>query len=229
MSASVIMTQSSSMPTEDQRWIHLPFIKLEPLAFDDSVLNRSYTWLVFSSKNAVRYFLPYLSLLRYEKVAVIGEKTQRFCEQHGIEVDFCPEDFSQEGFLDKFTFKEGASIFIPSSKAARPILEEVLKERGADVVKIDLYEPVENQQNILYAIKLLKEQSADGIAFASSSSAENFFKALKRCQVQPDFECYAIGQPTYETVRKNGYDAIIARKQTIDGLIYTIKESRNLK
>ncbi|RAA64550.1 uroporphyrinogen-III synthase, partial [Burkholderia multivorans] len=40
---------------------------------------------------------------------------------------------------------------------------------------------------------------------------------------------YAIGQPTYETVRKNGYDAVIAQKQTIDGLIYTIKESRNLK
>lgn len=229
MSASVIMTQSSSMHTEDQTWIHLPFIKLEPLPFDESVLKRSYTWLVLSSKNAVRYFLPYLSQLSYQKVAVIGKKTQRFCEQHGIEVDFCPDDFSQEGFLDKFSFENGASIFIPSSKAARPLLEEELKERGADVVKIDLYEPVEHQQNIHEAIELLKNRSADGIAFASSSSAENFFNALKRYRIQPIFECYAIGQPTYETVRKNGYDAVIAQKQTIDGLINTIKESRNLK
>lgn len=229
MCASIIMTQSSSMQTDDSMWIHLPFIKIEPLPFDEAVLTRAYTWLVFSSKNAVRYFLPYLSQLHYQKVAVIGKKTQRFCEQQGIEVDFCPDDYSQEGFLEQFNVQNGVSIFIPSSKAARPILEDELKARGADVVKIDLYEPVAHQQNILDAIKRLQDQSADGIAFASSSSAENFFKALRRYQVQAAFDCYAIGQPTYDTIRKNGYDAVIAQKQTIDGLINTIKESRNLK
>lgn len=229
MPSSVIMTQTSSIHDTSNDLIHLPFIQIQPLSFDESLLTHHYHWIIFSSKNAVRYFLPYLDQVKYDKVAVIGEKTRRFCGLHDIFVDFCPDDYSQEGFLAAFSFNQDETIFIPSSAAARPLLENKLAQRGAKVTKVDLYRPVQHKANIEKAIQLLRMHQAEGIAFASSSSADNFFNTLKQKHLKLSFSCYAIGQPTYDTIHKYGYDAYIAKIQTIDGLINTIKESRNHK
>ncbi len=59
------------------------------------------TGLFFSSKNAVKYFYPYLKNVKVKKVAVIGDKTAQYCNELGISVDFVPRDFSQEGFFGR--------------------------------------------------------------------------------------------------------------------------------
>lgn len=57
---------------------------------------------LFSSKNAVRIFYKYLNQLDVKYVAVIGQKTAELCEALKINVDFIPNDYSQEGFLNQF-------------------------------------------------------------------------------------------------------------------------------
>ena len=50
-------------------------------------------------------------------MAVIGQKTAELCEALKINVDFIPNDYSQEGFLNQFK-KDQQSILIPSSAEA---------------------------------------------------------------------------------------------------------------
>ena len=50
--------------------------------------------------------------------SVIGQKTAELCEALKINVDFIPNDYSQEGFLNQFK-KDQQSILIPSSQASQ--------------------------------------------------------------------------------------------------------------
>lgn len=229
METPVIMTQTSHIKDESNKYIHLPFIHIEPLDFNQELLNHDYHWLLFSSKNAVKFFLPYLKDTHFDKVAVIGNKTKQFCETHDIKVDFCPSDFSQEGFIKEFDHQQGEKILIPSSAAARPLLVEQLKQQQMDVTKIDLYHPIPHKENIQQALSLLQKHKASGVAFASSSAAKYFFDSAIDARIKVDFKFYAIGKPTYLTIKANGYEAKVAHQQTIESLMKIITESRNPK
>lgn len=229
MQAPVIMTQSSNLKSDYEDIIHLPFIKIRTLSFDEELLNCHYDWIIFSSKNAVKYFSDYFQQLKVDHVAAIGEKTKEYCNQVGISVDFFPENFSQEGFITEFEVNKGNRIIIPSSAAARPYLQTKLQEKNAEVTKIDLYRPEAYNENIEQAISLLKRNLASGIAFASSSAADYFFKEAKNLNLDSNYNYYAIGKPTFEKIAEYGYTAKIAEEQTIDGLLNIIKESRNRK
>ncbi len=98
MKPVIVMTQTNEVHSHLVDIIHKPFIQLKQLHFNEKLLDHSYDWLIFSSKNAVKYFYPYLKNVKVKKVAVIGDKTAQYCNELGISVDFVPRDFSQEGF-----------------------------------------------------------------------------------------------------------------------------------
>ncbi|AYU55433.1 uroporphyrinogen-III synthase [Staphylococcus debuckii] len=229
MAAPVIMTQTSNLNEYVEEVIHLPFIRLKKLSFNQELLNDHYDWIIFSSKNAVKFFNEYYPKVDATHVAAIGEKTKKYCNQNGITVDFFPENFSQEGFINEFTVNKGNRILIPSSAAARPLLQTQLQEQNAEVVKIDLYEPEAYTENIEQAISLLRRGLASGIAFASSSAANYFFEEAEEANLSANYTYYAIGKPTFEKIKQFGYKAEMANEQTIDGLLNIIKESRNHK
>ena len=106
MKPVIVMTQTNEVHSHLVDIIHKPFIQLKQLHFNEKLLDHSYDWLIFSSKNAVEYFYPYLKNVKVKKVAVIGDKTAQYCNELGISVDFVPRDFSQEGFLDEFKISE---------------------------------------------------------------------------------------------------------------------------
>ena len=97
-------------------------------------------------------------------MAVIGQKTAELCEALKINVDFIPNDYSQEGFLNQFK-KDQQSILIPSSAEARPKLQHTLAQNNI-VTKIDLYKPIPND-------RILENHSIDR---TSQSSCVNIFK-----------------------------------------------------
>ncbi|MDQ7156998.1 uroporphyrinogen-III synthase, partial [Staphylococcus warneri] len=81
MKPVVVMTQTSEIQSDLVTIIHKPFIDIKPLEFDLRLLKDNYDWLIFSSKNAVKYFLPYLYLVNYKKIAVVGVKTAQYCRE----------------------------------------------------------------------------------------------------------------------------------------------------
>lgn len=221
MKPVIVMTQTNEVHSHLVDIIHKPFIQLKQLHFNEKLLDHSYDWLIFSSKNAVKYFYPYLKNVKVKKVAVIGDKTAEYCNELGISVDFVPRDFSQEGFLDEFKIGE-QHLLLPSSEKARPKLVQQLSKYN-EVVKIDLYRPVPNFKNISQVKSLVRKHQIDAVTFSSSSAVEFYFKEDN----VPEFDHYfAIGKQTARTILKFNASVKVANKQTLDSLIDKIIESR---
>ena len=221
MKPVIVMTQTNEVHSHLVDIIHKPFIQVKQLHFIDKLLDHSYDWLIFSSKNAVKYFYPYLKNVKVKKVAVIGDKTAQYCNELGISVDFVPRDFSQEGFLDEFKISE-QHLLLPSSEKARPKLVQQLSKYN-EVVKIDLYRPVPNFKNISQVKSLVRKHQIDAVTFSSSSAVEFYFKEDN----VPEFDHYfAIGKQTARTILKFNTSVKVANKQTLDSLIDKIIESR---
>lgn len=221
MKPVIVMTQTNEVHSHLVDIIHKPFIQLKQLHFNEKLLDHSYDWLIFSSKNAVKYFYPYLKNVKVKKVAVIGDKTAQYCNELGISVDFVPRDFSQEGFLDEFKISE-QHLLLPSSEKARPKLVQQLSKYN-EVVKIDLYRPVPNFKNISQVKSLVRKHQIDAVTFSSSSAVEFYFKEDN----VPEFDHYfAIGKQTARTILKFNASVKVADKQTLDSLIDKIIESR---
>ncbi|MCG2352183.1 uroporphyrinogen-III synthase [Staphylococcus epidermidis] len=221
MKPVIVMTQTNEVHSHLVDIIHKPFIQLKQLHFNEKLLDHSYDWLIFSSKNAVKYFYPYLKNVKVKKVAVIGDKTAEYCNELGISVDFVPRDFSQEGFLDEFKISE-QHLLLPSSEKARPKLVQQLSKYN-EVVKIDLYRPEPNFKNISQVKSLVRKHQIDAVTFSSSSAVEFYFKEDN----VPEFDHYfAIGKQTARTILKFNASVKVANKQTLDSLIDKIIESR---
>lgn len=221
MKPVIVMTQTNEVHSHLVDIIHKPFIQLKQLHFNEKLLDHSYDWLIFSSKNAVKYFYPYLKNVKVKKVAVIGDKTAQYCNELGISVDFVPRDFSQEGFLDEFKNSE-QHLLLPSSEKARSKLVQQLSKYN-EVVKIDLYRPEPNFKNISQVKSLVRKHQIDAVTFSSSSAVEFYFKEDN----VPEFDHYfAIGKQTARTILKFNASVKVANKQTLDSLIDKIIESR---
>lgn len=221
MKPVIVMTQTNEVHSHLVDIIHKPFIQLKQLHFNEKLLDHSYDWLIFSSKNAVKYFYPYLKNVKVKKVAVIGDKTAEYCNELGISVDFVPRDFSQEGFLDEFKNSE-QHLLLPSSEKARPKLVQQLSKYN-EVVKIDLYRPEPNFKNISQVKSLVRKHQIDAVTFSSSSAVEFYFKEDN----VPEFDHYfAIGKQTARTILKFNASVKVANKQTLESLIDKIIESR---
>lgn len=221
MKPVIVMTQTNEVHSHLVDIVHKPFIQLKQLHFNEKLLDHNYDWLIFSSKNAVKYFYPYLKNVKVKKVAVIGDKTAQYCNELGISVDFVPRDFSQEGFLDEFKIRE-QHLLLPSSEKARPKLVQQLSKYN-EIVKIDLYRPVPNFKNISQVKALVRKHQIDAVTFSSSSAVEFYFKEGN----VPEFDHYfAIGKQTARTILKFNASVKVANKQTLDSLIDKIIESR---
>lgn len=98
MKPVVVMTQTNDMQSDLVSIIHKPFIDIKPLNFDIHLLNQRYDWLIFSSKNAVKFFYKYLKGINVDNIAVIGSKTAQYCESLGFELILCQTTFLKKDF-----------------------------------------------------------------------------------------------------------------------------------
>lgn len=222
MKPVIVMTQTSKIQSDLVEIVHKPFIQIQPLEIDTRLLQRNYDWLIFTSKNAVRLFQHYMDKLQVKYIAVIGTKTAQLCRDLNINVDFVPEDFSQEGLLNDLKI-QGQKVLIPSSAQARPKLQQQLAINN-DVVKIDLYKPIPHKKNIHDVINMINNNEIEALTFSSSSAVRYYFNE----GLPSDFnQYYAIGHQTAVTLREYGIEPYIADKQTAEALINKVIESRN--
>ena len=150
--------------------VFIPVIRTEKMAIDERALQGTYDWIIFTSRNAVKFMKAHLDTIYYTHVASIGSKTSGELMRIGIKPDFEAEVFSQEGFIDKFPARKGVSILYPASKNRRSKLEDYLASRECVVKAVDLYQPVEDRASLEYLITNLNQ--ADAITFASPSAVK---------------------------------------------------------
>jgi uroporphyrinogen III methyltransferase/synthase len=218
----------------------IPTIKIEAIldeTIDQTIQNlHKYDWIIFTSENGVRIFLEHLfksgkdlRALGHSKIAVIGKATKNILESYGIFPDLIPEkEYTQEGLISAFSALDirDKAILIPRAKEARDLLPEKLKEFGAKVDVLPVYETKICEESN-EELKEVLNKEIDVITFTSSSTVKNFFKLIDEAQKEKlkNVIFASIGPITSATLREFGFEPHIeAEEYTIDGLVSAIKD-----
>jgi uroporphyrinogen-III synthase len=99
--------------------------------------------IIFSSANAVRFGAALLEQRRDLKLAALGPATAHALNQAGYRVSVSPaKAFDSEGLLrhPALHHLQGRSVRIIKGTGGRALLEHELRERGAAVATLDVYE-----------------------------------------------------------------------------------------
>jgi uroporphyrinogen III methyltransferase / synthase len=178
--------------------LHCPTIEIvEPLSFDslDRAINSlsSFNWIIFTSKNGVRFFLSRLnslgksvSDLANHKILPVGKATAKAIEEAGLEVTTVPKEFRAEGALDalKAFYPDqdqirNCNFLFPRAAQGRELLVTELQKLGARVELVEAYRtvlPAGAREKIL---ELLSANRLDAIVFTSPSTINNMVEILQ--------------------------------------------------
>ena len=142
-------------------------------------------WIIFTSPTTIvslNMFHPDFLKTLDCKLAVIGNKTGRLAEKHGMTVDLMPEDFTAEGLVEEFKKQNitGKTIGIPRTASARPVLPEELEKLGNTVILAEAYKSLfpMDEKSVRELILKIENREIDAITFTSPLTVENFFEIV---------------------------------------------------
>jgi len=146
----------------------------------------------------------------------VGPRTAQALAEYQVHVDLVPQKYSSEGLVECLQSKVicGKKIRIPRTSNAAPTLAEKLREMGADVQEIYVYEstlPVDEKLKAKF-YQDLTSGKIDAIVFGSGLSAKNIFKMLSekaqmetiRSIVNSKVTTVAIGPTTANALKEMG-------------------------
>lgn len=218
--------------------IEFPTIEIRPAAdygpLDGAIARlESYDWLIFTSANAVRFFLERvrhcqanLSALR-ARICAIGPATRSAVEALGLKVELMPEEYVAESLVAAFASEElaGKRILLPRAAVARDLVPTELAARGARVDVVEAYRTVVPENAPALARKLFSGRKPDWITFTSSSTVTNFVAAAGAAALD-GVRVASIGPVTTATAQQHGIPVSTqAAEFTIEGLVQAIVEN----
>ena len=151
-------------------------------------------------------------------IAAIGPGTGRALAEHGIQADVVPERFVAEALVEAVegVEVEGKPVLIARAAEARDVLPDALRERGAEVDVVSLYETVREDPD---PAAVEAARTADYVTFTSSSTVTNLTEALGD-SFPKSARVVSIGPITSETARAAGLEVHAeAKRHDIDGLV----------
>jgi uroporphyrinogen III methyltransferase/synthase len=169
------------------RVIECPAIEIVPVE-DWTEVDRAasrlqtYDWLIMTSGNAVTHFMERLRTLGLScsvPIAAIGSGTATRLAGWNLTASRIPIDFRAEGLLDLFEQDlAGVRILIPRAEAAREILPDELRRRGAAVDVVTVYRTVRPPAALAEVRDILAREKIDAVVFTSPSAIRNFAEVL---------------------------------------------------
>jgi len=151
-------------------------------------------------------------------IAAIGPGTARALAEHGIKADVVPERFVAEALVEALAAAEveGKRVLVARAAEARDVLPDALRERGAAVDVVALYETVRETPS---DAAIAAAQGADYVTFTSSSTVRNLTEALGD-RFPAGARVVSIGPITSEAAREAGLTVHVeAERHDIDGLV----------
>ena len=200
--------------------------------FDEVIISsQKIDFIVFTSAHAVTMFVKRCEELDKQidfakvKVVAVGSKTKSVCEENEIKVDIVPKKFSGEGVveeLSKYDLKDKL-VFIPRSAIGREDLPNGLKELGAKIITVPVYNvSLPSKESIQKNVEQLNSNKPDVYIFTSPSTFENFLLIMKIDNPVSFFKNYdvaAIGPTTKFAIEKSKVKvSIMPDEFTIKGL-----------
>jgi len=156
-------------------------------------------------------------------VAAIGPGTARALAAQGIAVDVLGERAVAEGLVQALAGLPVQRALIARAAEGRDVLPEALRERGAEVVELALYE---TRPEPLDPPTAEAAAAADYLTFTSASSVRFFLAAGGR----PAGRVVSIGPATSAALREAGIEpAVEADPHTPDGLVAAVVDAVRLR
>ncbi len=150
------------------------------------------------------------------RVAAIGPGTARALRERGVIADIVPERFVAEGLVEALAGVPVRRALIARAAQARDVLPDALRERGAEVDVMALYETVAERLDEAERVALGR---ADYITFTSSSTVRFLLESLGR-GLPEGARLVSIGPVTSEALRDHGLEPHVeASRHDIDGLV----------
>jgi uroporphyrinogen III methyltransferase/synthase len=173
------------------RVLPCPVVDIVPLGLTDELraaIDRldTYGTVVFTSVNGVSIFCDRLAdcglapqALAARELVAIGPATAHALEERGLLPSVVPEEYVAEGVVAALDARArrlaGVRVLLPRAREARPVLPDALRERGAVVDVVAVYETVSAATLPCPAAEV---EAADYVTFTSSSIARCFVSLL---------------------------------------------------
>jgi len=158
--------------------LSFPLIDIKPLDTLTAPSLSHYDVIIFVSNNAVQLASPFIKpIMATAKIAAVGKATAYLLQEQGYHVDILPEEqFDTEGLLahPQLQSVQQQAILIVRGQGGRPVLGDVLQQRGANVEYLAAYQrclPKINKQNVLQ--DALQKNALDIILISSSEALQN--------------------------------------------------------
>ncbi len=219
--------------------IQFPTIEIHPLEIDSAYIRTisEYDWVIFTSVNAVEIFYERLRengkdvrVFGRSKICAVGPKTVEALNHIGIQPDFVPAHARGSAIAADIEDVSGKKILLPRAKIATADLPDGLRERGAHVDDVPLYDTIKVASGSDRGRDEIEADLLNGridlVTFTSSSTVTNFlemFPARTPDVLLADVQVAVIGPTTQQTAIEHGvYVDIVAKRATIDGLVEAI-------
>lgn len=216
--------------------LRLPTIKIVPPPDSSPVVEsikniNSYQWLILTSSNGVNCFFDYLkerglgpANLSHLKTICVGPKTALAAKARGFKGGLVAKEYAAEGIIELFSntdIKE-QKILIPRALKARENLPENLRQKGATVDVVPVYETIFPPESTPKLKSLLAHKEIDIISITSASTAVNLVKHTPKeyLTTLKTFPTACIGPISAKAAAKVGLNVkSIADEYTSEGLI----------
>jgi uroporphyrinogen III methyltransferase/synthase len=210
--------------------VELPAIRIEPRTETAEVRAaiealHTYALVCLTSPNGVRILFDAMAAagrdaraLSQSQVAAIGPATARALRERGVIADVVPERSIAEALVEALADVpvEGKPVLVARAAEARDVLPDALRERGAEVDVLPLYETV-RETPPPEALEAALE--ADYVTFTSSSTVTNLL-GVTDGKLPSGARVVSIGPVTSATAREAGLEvAVEAERHDPDGLV----------
>ena len=210
--------------------VEVPAIRIEPRIGSDDVRRAvddiySYALVCLTSPNGVRLLFEALAAagrdaraLANATVAAIGPGTAAALRERGVIADVVPERSVAEALVEALADVEveGRPVLVARAAGARDVLPDALRERGAELDVVALYETVAERPG---EDEVDAAREADYLTFTSSSTVRNFVAAVGD-SLPRDARVVSIGPVTSAAARDAGLEVDVeAQRHDIEGLV----------
>ncbi len=191
----------------------------------------NYQWLILSSVNGVNCFFQRLkakglnvSSCTHLTTICVGPKTALAATTVGFKNDMVAKEYAGEGIIELFADRDikKQHILIPRALKARELLPDSLRQKGALVDVVPVYETIFPPSSSDLLKQLLNQSQIDIITVTSASSAVNLVKHCpdpQTLKILKKLPTACIGPITAKAAAKAGLNVkIIASDYTSEGL-----------
>ena len=197
-----------------------PTIEIQPIV-DTPILEKAiarlgdYDWVFFTSVNAVEIFYSQLQengvdarFFGNAQICAVGPKTAEALNRIGILPDFIPSQSRGAAIAHEMENLAEKNVLLPCAKIAPDDLPQGLREKGAVVHTIPIYDTVKTEGKGRETLEMgFTNGEIDMVTFTSSSTVTNFvgmFDSSPTDVLLGDVKIATIGPSTAEAVKQCG-------------------------